>query len=199
MTLEKRGVEGLTVEKREIEKPEVLKAGEQNSRLSRSLTNSRHLPSRSTAAQAGVKQQRHDEAVGGQKHTPKVEQRVRDLALHISWYGFKTQARLAQDSGVSPAAISRLIRGQSQPSLALALRVTAALSRRAGRDLDVREVFSLDGSYPTPTCALMGCRACLPTEAYDEDDNLKPSYQKPNYRKPSDRIVPNSSQREGGA
>jgi DNA-binding XRE family transcriptional regulator len=184
MTLEKRGVEGLTVqglkvesrefESREAEKSVGHKARTQTSDFNRFLT-------------------RSSEAEGGREHTPRIEQRVKDLALHISWFGFKTQVRLAQDSGVSPAAISRLIRGQSQPSLALALRVTAALSRRAGRDLDVREVFSLDGTYPTPACALMGCRACLPTEAYDEDDNLKPTY-----RKPSGRAVPSNPQREGG-
>jgi DNA-binding XRE family transcriptional regulator len=103
--------------------------------------------------------------------------RVREILWHIPWYGFKTQARLAQDSGVSPAAISRLIRGESQPSLVVALHVTQALSRRLGRHLDVSEVFSLDGTYPTPSvCHLTGCGNCLPPVAYDEAEELRPFY-----------------------
>jgi transcriptional regulator with XRE-family HTH domain len=103
--------------------------------------------------------------------------RIREIAIHIPWYGFKTQARLARDSGVSPATISRLVHRKSQPSLKLSLQVTAALSHRLGRPLDVREVFSVDGRYPTPSvCVLTGCRSCLPPEAYDEEENLKPEY-----------------------
>ncbi len=104
--------------------------------------------------------------------------RVREILWHIPWYGFKTQARLAEDSGVSPAAISRLIRGESQPSLAVALRLTAALSRRLGRPLDVSEVFSLGGSYPTSSvCHLTHCRNCLPPDYYDDQDEIKPFYR----------------------
>jgi transcriptional regulator with XRE-family HTH domain len=107
-----------------------------------------------------------------------LQNRVRDIAIHVSWYGFKTQVRIAQDSGVSPAAVSRLIRGESQPSLAIALRLVSALSRRLNRPLDVSEVFSLDGTYPTPSaCELTGCRACLPPEFYDSGENLKPQYR----------------------
>jgi transcriptional regulator with XRE-family HTH domain len=104
--------------------------------------------------------------------------RVREVLWHIPWYGFKTQARLAQDSGVSPAAISRLLRGESQPSLLIALRLVRALSRRLGRPLDVGEVFSLDGTYPTPSvCRLTGCRNCLPPPAYDGDERLLPDFR----------------------
>lgn len=104
--------------------------------------------------------------------------RLREILWHIPWYGFKTQARLAQDSGVSPAAISRLIRGESQPSLLIALRLTQALSRRLGRPLDIGEVFSLDGIYPTPSvCELTGCRRCLPPSAYDQADQIRPEYK----------------------
>ena len=114
----------------------------------------------------------------GESHPFALCNRVREILWHIPWYGFKTQARLAQDSGVSPAAISRLIRGESQPSLAVALRLTGALSKRLGRILDVGEVFSLDGSYPTPSvCHLTNCRNCLPPNYYDEQDEVKPFYR----------------------
>lgn len=107
-----------------------------------------------------------------------IHNRVREILWHIPWYGFKTQARLAQDSGVSPAAISRLIRGESQPSLAVALRLTGALAKRLNRPLDVSEVFSLDGTYPTPSvCHLTGCSNCLPPHFYDEEEQIKPDYR----------------------
>ncbi|BCM94546.1 hypothetical protein IAD21_06453 (plasmid) [Abditibacteriota bacterium] len=77
--------------------------------------------------------------------------RVREIAFHIPWYGFKTQARLAHDTQVVPSTISRLLRGKELPSLLVALRLTQTLSQRVGYPLDVREVFSLDGSYPTPS------------------------------------------------
>ncbi len=98
--------------------------------------------------------------------------RVREVAWHIPWYGFKTQARLAKDSGISPSTVSRLLRGQELPSLLVALRLTDALSHRLGRPLDVGQVFSLDGLYSRSVCDLTGCRSCLPPTAYDRDDNF---------------------------
>ena len=104
--------------------------------------------------------------------------RVHAVLLHVPWYGFRPQARLSRDSGVSPSAVSRLIRGKAQPSLTVALAITRALSLRLGKPLDVLDVFSLDGSYPTPSvCHLTGCRSCLPPEAYDGSDSLRPEYQ----------------------
>lgn len=98
--------------------------------------------------------------------------RVREVAWHIPWYGFKTQARLALDSGISPSTVSRLLRGQELPSLLVALRLTDALSHRLGHALDVGQVFSLDGLYSHSVCDLTGCRSCLPPTAYDRDDNF---------------------------
>ena len=98
--------------------------------------------------------------------------RVREFTWHIPWYGFKTQARLARDSGVSPSTVSRLLRGRELPSLVVALRLTQALSQRLNRPLDIGEVFSLDGLYPNSVCHLTGCRSCLPPTAYDRSDNF---------------------------
>lgn len=103
--------------------------------------------------------------------------RVNAVALHAPWYGFRMQSRLARDAGVSESAVSRMVRGRCKPSLAVALRVTGALSRRLGRQIDVFEVFSLDGRYPTPSvCDLCGCPDCLPPQAYDEEENLRPEF-----------------------
>lgn len=104
--------------------------------------------------------------------------RLEAVLSHIPWYSFKTQARLARDSRVSKAAISRLVRGECQPSLTVALQVTKAIEQRLGRPLDVWELFSLDGSYPTASvCELMGCRSCLPAVFYDAQERLKPEFR----------------------
>ncbi len=100
--------------------------------------------------------------------------RVRELAWHIPWYGFKTQARLARDSGVAPSTVSRLLRGRELPSLLVTLRLTDALSRRLRRPLEVREVFSLDGSYSRSVCDLASCRGCQPPTSFDRSDNAVP-------------------------
>ncbi len=88
--------------------------------------------------------------------------RIQEIAGHISWYGLHMQERLAQDSEVSSATIGRLVGEFSgAPSYAVVLKVTEALSARLGMRLDLREVFSLDGSYPTScVCVLVGCNTC---------------------------------------
>ena len=109
---------------------------------------------------------------------PPLTNRINAVIEHIPWYGFRTQVRLAHDSQVSEAAISRLLRGESQPSLVVALQVTQAIARRLQRHIDVCELFSLDGSFPTASvCALVGCRNCLPECFYDERENLKPQFR----------------------
>jgi len=108
----------------------------------------------------------------------QVQHRVSAIMAHIPWYGFKSQARLAADVGFSKSAISRLLRGECIPSLALACALNAALERRLGRKLGLQELFSMDGTYPTPSaCQLVGCANCLPPEAYDRDDNLRPEFR----------------------
>jgi len=106
---------------------------------------------------------------------PTLYNRVLAVIEHIPWYGFRTQVRLARDSRVSEACISRLLRGECQPSLVVALQVTKAIERRLQRPLGVTELFSLDGTFPTASvCQLVGCSNCLPECCYDEEDNLKP-------------------------
>lgn len=127
------------------------------------------------AAQESEQQQQAVSDEAAPPHQPLqglLHHRVREVAWHIPWYGFKTQARLAHDSGISPSTVSRLLRGQELPSLLVALRLTDALSHRLGRALDVGQVFSLDGLYSRSVCDLTGCRSCLPPTAYDRDDNF---------------------------
>jgi len=107
----------------------------------------------------------------------KVHNRIDDVLSHVPRYAFKGRSRLATDAGVSKSAVTRLLNGQSVPSVIVVFRLAKALERRMSTSLDPREIVSLDGDYPTPsTCKLMGCRGCLPCDAYDEDNNLKPEY-----------------------
>ena len=117
------------------------------------------------------------EAPGGRPRS-KAQNRLRQIVWHIPWYGFRTQTRLAEDSGVSQAAISRMMRGLTQPTLPVAQRVTEALSRRLNIPIELRDVFSPDGTYPTPSvCHLTQCPSCLPPTAYDESHRLKPEFR----------------------
>ncbi|MDQ2687672.1 MAG: helix-turn-helix domain-containing protein [Armatimonadota bacterium] len=98
--------------------------------------------------------------------------------VHAPRYSFQGQARLAADAGVSRSTISRLISGRINPSYRLAQAVTDALEKHLKRPLDLRELLSPDGAYPTASgCALAGCRGCMPEEAYDAEGNLKPEYR----------------------
>lgn len=108
----------------------------------------------------------------------QVHNRILALMAHTTRYAFQGETRLANDAGVSKSAVSRLLTGQSSPSFALVVALTKALEKRLGRPLDPRDLISLDGSYPTATaCELAGCRGCLPSEAYDEQNRLKLEYK----------------------
>ena len=105
--------------------------------------------------------------------------RVGAIMLHIPWYTFRGQVRLARDVGISRSTICRMLSGKSAPSYPVMVGVTAALSRRLNRPLELSEVFSPDGIFPTPNvCALCGCGGCLPAQAYDRnEDTLRPEYR----------------------
>lgn len=100
--------------------------------------------------------------------------------VHVNWYLFSPQARLARDAGVSRSALCRVLSGQAAPSFALIWRVTKALEKRLGDKLpsgrlDPCELFSLDGTYPTlSACALVGCSGCRLVEAlYEEKERQR--------------------------
>ena len=107
-----------------------------------------------------------------------IHNRLAAVMLHIPWYTFQGQVRLATDAGVSRSNISRLLSGHSVPSFPLAYAIAEALEQRLGRRIEMREFLSLDGSYPTANvCRLVGCRGCLPDFAYDEEsDTLLPEF-----------------------
>lgn len=111
-------------------------------------------------------------------NTAQVYNRILSLMAHTTRYAFKGETRLAADARVSKSAVSRLLNGKSSPSFALVVAITHALEKHLGRSLDPREVISMDGTYPTASaCELAGCKGCLPSEAYDENNLLKEQYQ----------------------
>ena len=141
---------------------------------------------------ADVRQRVPLRAPGGRTRRPDSRDHIQDAAhlhnripavlIHICRYAFEGQARLAADVGVSRSTVSRFLRGHTQPSYALVEAIARALSLRLGKALDPRELVSFDGTYPTgSTCALVGCRGCLPDCAYDADGALHPDWkgQKP--------------------
>ena len=112
-----------------------------------------------------------------QAHQP-VQNRVKVLLVHIPKLSIRGQARLAAEVGVSRSTISRLVNGRINPSYRLARGVTTALERLLGYPLDMRDVFSTDGTYLTPSgCVLCQCGGCLPDRAYDLEGNLRPDWR----------------------
>ena len=112
-----------------------------------------------------------------QAHQP-VQNRVKVLLVHIPKLSIRGQARLAAEVGVSRSTISRLVNGRINPSYRLARGVTTVLERLLGYPLDMRDVFSTDGTYLTPSgCVLCRCGGCLPDRAYDLESNLRPDWR----------------------
>ena len=107
-----------------------------------------------------------------------VQNRIPVLLVHIPKLSIRGQARLAAEVGVSRSTVSRLVNGKINPSYRLARSVTDALERFLGRSLDIRDVFSTDGTYLTPSgCTLCLCGGCLPEAAWSEDGTLKPEWK----------------------
>lgn len=105
--------------------------------------------------------------------------RVYAVMAHTPWYQIEGRARLARDVGCSRSTITRLISGRIRPSLHLAQAVTESLCLRLKRSLSVADVFAPEGTYAEPsTCVLCGCKSgCMPPDAYDRRDQLKPEYR----------------------
>jgi transcriptional regulator with XRE-family HTH domain len=101
----------------------------------------------------------------------RVYNRVAAFMQHVTWYGCRSQARLAADAGVSEAALSRFIANQSNPSYALVEAVCGALEQRLKQPIPPRELVSMDGNYPTPSvCDFLGCRGCTPRAVYESEE-----------------------------
>lgn len=97
------------------------------------------------------------------ENKPKHHNRIRAIMIHLRRYWSRGASILARDVGVSKSTISHLLRGKSNPLYSTASRVVKCLELQIGFQLNDEEVFSKDGSYPTPyVCMLVGCRGCYP-------------------------------------
>ncbi len=102
--------------------------------------------------------------------------RLGALMVHIGRYQTRGTSRLAADARVSKATVSQIIHGKSHPLYSTALRVVKALEHAMGRPLGIEEVFSEDGTYPTPfVCDLFNC-CCLPACLYSRDNRVLPAF-----------------------
>ena len=110
-------------------------------------------------------------------YSRNLHNRLRAVMSHTVRYAFKGETRLAEDTGISRSSINRLINGQTSPSFALVCALAGALSKELSRRIEPSEIVSCDSSYPTRyVCQLCGCKGCLPSEAYDEEEILRPEY-----------------------
>jgi len=137
----------------------------------------RHLPAERAGPPTGGRSPRHR----ARSARPPVHNRVSVALSHGTRFAFAGQARLAAACGVSRSTINRTVTGKTRPSLSLAQKIAAAVSADLGLTVCTRELFSPDGSYPTPSgCALCGCAGCLPEEAYDARGGLRDAYRDAN-------------------
>jgi DNA-binding phage protein len=106
---------------------------------------------------------------------PKAINRLRAVLLHVPYYSIQGTARLAEDTDLYSVAIHRLMTQKCQPRYHTAEIVAEAISKRMGRTISAREIFSPDGTFPTPsTCALLGCKGCLPPTDFPNLSTQKP-------------------------
>jgi transcriptional regulator with XRE-family HTH domain len=108
----------------------------------------------------------------------RLHNRIAAVMLHIDRYDTQSIVRLAEDSGVSRSEISRLLRGRVNPSYVIVERVHLCLEKHAGRRLNLREIVSETGHYPTAyVCDLMKCRGCLPAYIFNQENEILPQYR----------------------
>ena len=109
------------------------------------------------------------------ENKPKLHNRIRAIMIHLPRYWSMGASVLARDVGVSKSTISHLLRGKSNPLYSTVSRVVKCLEQEIGNRLDPEEIFSRDGSYPTPyVCELMGCDGCNDDRFFDRDSQLRP-------------------------
>lgn len=104
----------------------------------------------------------------------KCHNRIQAIMAHTTRYSFRGTSRLAADAGVSKSTLSHLNRGLQSPLYTTVARVVKCLGFQLGRKLEIDEVISPDGTYPTPSvCQLCRCLGCLPDSVYETDGARK--------------------------
>lgn len=110
---------------------------------------------------------------------PTAENRLRGFMTHSTRYSSKGRKRLVEDAKVSTASVKQLLAGKNaNPSFVLVCRIVGALERAFGRRFDPREVVCENGVYLSPSlCSLLGCPGCLPENAFDGHNELRPEFR----------------------
>jgi transcriptional regulator with XRE-family HTH domain len=104
--------------------------------------------------------------------------RISDLMIHSNRYAFKGVTRLAKDAGVSPSSVSRIINGKMNPSFWMIDKLTSALERALGFEINPRDLAATMGGFKTLyVCDVVHCDGCLPPSALDEYGNLTPAWE----------------------
>lgn len=84
---------------------------------------------------------------------------------------------MAKDAGVAKSTICHILHGRTNPLYKTVAPIIRSLEFQLARRLNVRDVFSEDGKYPTKhVCTLVGCKGCLPDRIYDVDGSKKPEW-----------------------
>lgn len=111
--------------------------------------------------------------------TPRIRgNRIRAAMVHCPRYAFRGVSRLADDAGISRSTVSRLVRGLTEPTFAIVSTVTAELEKASKRRIDPRELVTTNDCFPTRTvCNLMGCKGCLPDDAFDEEASIRQEFK----------------------
>jgi transcriptional regulator with XRE-family HTH domain len=103
--------------------------------------------------------------------------RFGDVMAHTDRYAFSGISRLAMDARVSASSVSRLLSGKMNPSFLMVARLVDALERHLGYSIDPRDLIAESGRFRTlPACTLIGCKGCLPENAYDEFGSRKAAF-----------------------
>ncbi len=103
--------------------------------------------------------------------------RIGALMEHTSRYSFRGTSRLAKDSNLAKSTICHIIHGRTNPLYKTIAPIIKSLEFQLARNLNVREVFSEDGTYPTKhVCKLVGCKGCLPDVLHEADGSVKPQW-----------------------
>jgi len=104
--------------------------------------------------------------------------RIRDVMDHTNRYSFHGVKRLALDTGLSSASVSRIINGRINPHFSSVAKIARALSRELKIHIDPCDLVSENADFPHHfMCELVACSGCLPQIAIDAFGHLTATYQ----------------------